>query len=106
MSTSTLMSSPEPLWTEATESEEPAGRESRAARDSRVAGSAAWAAWGDALGFITEFARTPADVRRRAGTEPVREPLSWQRRVGGRFGPSVELPVGAYSDDTQLRLAV
>lgn len=30
----------------------------------------------------------------------------WNRRIGGRMGPTVELPAGCYSDDTQLRLAV
>lgn len=33
-------------------------------------------------------------------------PAPWERRVGGRMGPIVELPAGCTSDDTQLRLAV
>lgn len=36
----------------------------------------------------------------------VTEPVFWQRVIGGRNGPKVELPAGTYSDDTQLRLAV
>jgi ADP-ribosylglycohydrolase len=31
--------------------------------------------------------------------------IAWRRRVGGMFGPDVTFPVGAYSDDTQLRLS-
>lgn len=67
--------------------------------------SALWAAWGDALGFVTELAAAPEEVRRRAGVESVSETLAWKRRIGGRFGPEVEFPAGTYSDDTQLRLA-
>ncbi|MFI1726413.1 ADP-ribosylglycohydrolase family protein [Streptomyces sp. NPDC020489] len=69
-----------------------------------VRGSAHWAAYGDALGFITEL--TDADgVRRRTGQDEVTITVPWKRRVGGRYGRDVPLPAGAYSDDTQLRLA-
>jgi ADP-ribosylglycohydrolase len=67
--------------------------------------SALWAAYGDALGFITELAPLPKDVRRRAGVERITELVEWKRRVGGKFGVTTTLPVGCYSDDTQLRLA-
>lgn len=70
----------------------------------RVVASALWAAYADALGFITELA-DEARVQRRVGRLPV-EPTSWARRVGGRTGPRADLPAGCYSDDTQLRLAV
>lgn len=66
--------------------------------------SAAWAAWGDALGFITELTDASGLVH-RAGLEHVTEPVPWRRRVGGRVGVNAALPAGAYSDDTQLRLA-
>lgn len=66
--------------------------------------SAAWAAWGDALGFITELTDAPG-LKHRAGVERVDEPRPWRRRVGGRMGVQAALPAGAYSDDTQLRLA-
>jgi ADP-ribosylglycohydrolase len=66
--------------------------------------SALWAAYGDALGFITEFADSSA-VQRRAGSREVTTTVPWRRRVGGQFGVEVELPAGAVSDDTQLRLA-
>lgn len=70
----------------------------------RIKASALWAACGDALGFITELADSRG-VARRGVVLPVSEPVPWHRRVGGRFGPTVELPAGSVSDDTQLRLA-
>ncbi len=68
--------------------------------------SALWAAYGDAIGFITELATSPSEVERRCGSQIVEGAVSWKRRVGGRSGPIIQLPAGAYSDDTQLRLAV
>ncbi|WP_204075886.1 ADP-ribosylglycohydrolase family protein [Planotetraspora phitsanulokensis] len=63
-----------------------------------------WAAWADALGFITELT-DDVGLRRRLSGKPLVEPVEWKRRVGGRFGVEVALPAGCYSDDTQLRLA-
>lgn len=77
-----------------------------ARREEAVVSSARWAAWADAVGFVTELAASREDVARRAGVEAVAEPIRWKRRIGGRFGPTIELPPGTYSDDTQLRLAV
>ncbi|MEV4762532.1 ADP-ribosylglycohydrolase family protein [Micromonospora chokoriensis] len=74
-------------------------------RRQRRVNSALWAAWADALGFITELAGEAMVSRRLAGRELDR-PLHWVRRIGGRFGVEVELPAGTYSDDTQLRLSV
>ncbi len=71
-----------------------------------VVHSALWAAAGDALGWITELSRGESGVEYRAGVPTVTEPIPWQRLIGGRSGPRVELPAGTYSDDTQLRLAV
>lgn len=71
-----------------------------------VINSALWAAAGDALGWMTELVRGPADVRHRTGVSRVSEPVDWKRLIGGRNGPKVSLPAGTYSDDTQLRLAV
>jgi ADP-ribosylglycohydrolase len=70
-----------------------------------VVSSALWAAWGDALGFPAELGREAHDAQRRLGGASPAEPYSWSRRVGGRNGPTVTLPAGTYSDDTQLRLA-
>jgi ADP-ribosylglycohydrolase len=71
-----------------------------------VISSALWAAWGDALGFITELTTSISEVSRRSGGAKVATTVPWSRRIGGRFGPMVDLPAGTYSDDTQLRLAV
>jgi ADP-ribosylglycohydrolase len=70
----------------------------------RVVSSMLWAAWADALGFISELT-DEAGLRRRLGDQPLRTPVTWTRRVGGRFGVAATLPAGCYSDDTQLRLA-
>lgn len=67
--------------------------------------SALWAAYGDALGFPTELA-SPSLIRQRLGSTESKVLKSWPRLVGGRFGTQVSLVAGAYSDDTQLRLAV
>lgn len=71
-----------------------------------VVSSALWAAAGDALGWITELTDA-SGLRFRLGTDaPVTEPREWRRRIGGRYGISMPIPAGTYSDDTQLRLAV
>lgn len=64
-----------------------------------------WAAYGDALGFITELCSKSYLPRRTGGENRVTELIPWKRRIGGEFGVYVELPLGCYSDDTQLRLA-
>lgn len=74
-------------------------------RERCVVASALWAALGDALGWITELGDEET-IRRRTGRKRVSSPVSWKRKIGGRMGPVVLLPAGAYSDDTQLRLAV
>lgn len=66
--------------------------------------SALWAAYGDALGFITEFASRDA-LRQRHGIERVVKTIDWEKSIGGRIGLSLDLPAGTYSDDTQLRLS-
>ena len=54
---------------------------------------------GDALGWPQEM--------QRSGTSPRIEFQTWTRRGGGRFRPYEEIiDAGAYSDDTQLALAV
>lgn len=73
-------------------------------RLNRIRASALWAACGDALGFITELTDSRG-VARRGVALPIKQTVPWHRRVGGRFGPTVELPAGVVSDDTQLRLA-
>lgn len=72
--------------------------------ESQIVNSALWAAYGDALGFITELADNKI-LQARAGTETITGLIPWQRKIGGKFGAIISLPTGAYSDDTQLRLA-
>ena len=67
--------------------------------------SAAWSAFGDALGFISELT-SASRLRERVGSGSLDKTLPWKKVVGGRDGVPVDLPAGAYSDDTQLRLAV
>lgn len=70
----------------------------------KIVRSALWAAYGDALGFITELGDSN-EIRRRIGQDRVTCLSPWSRRIGGKMGVPIELPPGCYSDDTQLRLA-
>ncbi|MEA2633864.1 MAG: hypothetical protein QOH92_631 [Chloroflexota bacterium] len=74
-------------------------------RQERVRSSASWAAWGDAIGFISELAPDAKVLRQRVGESKVSGAKPWTRRIGGQYGIDAELPAGTYSDDTQLRLA-
>jgi ADP-ribosylglycohydrolase len=67
--------------------------------------SVLWAAYGDALGFITEMCNESSLLHRTRGKSRITGLIPWVRKVGGEFGIYVELPMGCYSDDTQLRLA-
>lgn len=69
-----------------------------------VVSSALWAAVGDAVGWTTELTDERGLVH-RAGRGTLPGPINWRRKLG-RFGPTVPLEAGTYSDDTQLRLAV
>nr|PMJ83929.1 hypothetical protein BCU13_18075 [Vibrio lentus] len=73
-------------------------------KEKGIVHSALWAAYGDALGFITELADKKM-VTKRTGLTKIVELVDWKRKVGGMYGPLISLPKGAYSDDTQLRLA-
>lgn len=73
-------------------------------RLTRTTASMMWAAWADALGFISELTDAEGLKRRLAGNS-FDQPVTWRRRIGGRFGVQAVLPAGCYSDDTQLRLA-
>ena len=70
-----------------------------------IVNSALWAAYGDALGFMTELVYKPSGLMQRVGSDRVERLQPWKRRIGGRFGVDLTLPAGTYSDDTQLRLA-
>ena len=70
----------------------------------RIGRSFLWAAYGDALGWISELTDNRG-LRRRTGGVPLERPIPWSRKVGGRSGVQAALPRGCYSDDSQLRLA-
>jgi ADP-ribosylglycohydrolase len=72
--------------------------------EEQIVNSALWAAYGDALGFITELADKKI-LKTRTGKTTITSLIDWKRRVGGPFGTTIDLPKGSYSDDTQLRLA-
>ena len=71
---------------------------------SMVRRSAVWATYGDAFGWISELTDKKGLERRTAG-KPLSQPIEWRRRIGGRAGVTATLPMGCYSDDSQLRLA-
>ena len=79
--------------------------DARDERATRTRGSMLWAAYGDALGFISELVDRRGLERRTQGA-PLDHLMAWERRVGGRWGVDVLLPPGSWSDDTQLRMAV
>jgi ADP-ribosylglycohydrolase len=61
----------------------------------------------DALGWPTEFARTPEDLERVGVPYPIRDLVPWHKRTGGRFFTRIDnIQPGDYSDDTQLTLSV
>ncbi|BAX80829.1 ADP-ribosylglycohydrolase family protein [Labilibaculum antarcticum] len=62
---------------------------------------------GDALGWMTEFVRTPQDLETRFNTNRIDKYYQWNKPVGGRFHGYIDkVNAGDYSDDTQLLLAV
>lgn len=71
-----------------------------------IKNSMLWAAYGDALGFITEMCNKETLKFRTNGISHISGLIPWKRKIGGKYGTSVNLPAGCYSDDTQLRLAV
>lgn len=70
----------------------------------KIINSALWAAYGDALGFMSELADENMLIK-RTGDKKITNLNTWKRQIGGRYGAIVILPQGAYSDDTQLRLS-
>ncbi|MCE6073845.1 ADP-ribosylglycohydrolase family protein [Agrobacterium vitis] len=73
-------------------------------RENRIVSSALWAAYGDALGFMTELA-DEGRVAHRTGQSKITRTIPWRRKLGSKIGVFVDFPAGTYSDDTQLRLA-
>jgi ADP-ribosylglycohydrolase len=73
--------------------------------ESRIIGSALWAAYGDALGFVSELVDRKGLMQRTGGMTEIQDTIQWSYQVGGKYGVRVLMPPGMYSDDTQLRLA-
>jgi len=70
----------------------------------RIVNSSLWAAYGDALGYITELADEKS-IKKRIPSSRVYGLTEWKRFIGGINGINTLLPSGTYSDDTQLRLS-
>jgi len=73
-------------------------------RNEKILNSAIWAAYGDAMGFISELSDEKT-LKWRTGEQKISGLVRWKRKLGGRFGEIIDLPKGCISDDTQLRLA-
>lgn len=73
-------------------------------RRGRIIRSALWAAYGDALGWISEMTDQKG-LKRRINKDVVEESVAWKRKIGGMRGVIIDIPAGCYSDDSQLRLA-
>jgi len=62
---------------------------------------------GDSLGWITEFEKSPHDLKKKYGVSHIEDFVEWEKFVGGRFNGYLDkINKGSYSDDTQLLLAV
>ena len=76
-------------------------------RVARTRSSVLWAAYGDALGYISEAAWHEEGLLQKTGGAKLDRLMKWGRWMGPpkqRF--YAELPAGCWSDDTQLRCAV
>lgn len=75
--------------------------------ETKYKGSIKLSAIGDALGWITEFERDTQSLNEKFGTKRIDSFHTWKKVVGGRFYGFIDtIKAGAYSDDTQLLLAV
>jgi ADP-ribosylglycohydrolase len=73
----------------------------------KIAGALLGGAISDALGWPTEFARTPDDLARVGVGYPIKDFVPWHKRTGGRFFTRIDnIQPGDYSDDTQLTLSL
>lgn len=74
-------------------------------RDESIYGAVMAAAIADALGWVTEFMRSPQQLRDYYRIEKLTDFLTWEKKTGGRFNTYVDrIEAGSYSDDTQLTL--
>ena len=82
-----------------------------AARDERLEDKISAALLGgaiaDAMGWVTEFIKTPKQLLSKLEVDRVADFRSWEKKTGGRFNPYIDyVGAGEYSDDTQLTLCV
>ncbi|MDR2087089.1 MAG: ADP-ribosylglycohydrolase family protein [Dysgonamonadaceae bacterium] len=76
-------------------------------RETKYKGSIKLSAIGDALGWMTEFGKSPESLKEQFGTEQIDAFYNWNKNTGGRFyGYTDAIKAGSYSDDTQLFLSV
>lgn len=72
-----------------------------------VIGGLVAGACADALGWVTEFMRSPVSISRQLNVDVLTDYVGWRKKVGGRFNTYIDfIGPGEYSDDTQLALAV
>src|SRR5713226_3015947 len=72
-----------------------------------VIGALVAGACADALGWVTEFMRSPVSIKNQLGLDKVEDYVGWRKKVGGRFNTYLDfIGPGEYSDDTQLTLAL
>ena len=62
-------------------------------REQKTINSALWAAAGDAIGWISELTDENG-LKRRIGDSYLLKPVSWNRKIGGYSGVTVNLPAG------------
>ena len=61
----------------------------------------------DSMGWITEFVKTKATLKKYTGSVWLDRYVSWQKKTGGRFNTYIDhISAGDYSDDTQLALCL
>lgn len=75
--------------------------------ETKYKGSIKLSAIGDALGWVTEFEKSPSSVITKYQVERIERFYDWKKTVGGRFYGYIDnIKAGSYSDDTQLMLSV
>jgi len=71
----------------------------------KITGALVGAAIADAMGWVTEFMRSPAQLKQRFQVDELKEFVTWGKTTGGRFNAYIDyIQKGEYSDDTQLTL--
>lgn len=77
------------------------------ALENKISAALLGGAIADAMGWVTEFIKTPRDFQSRFQVDRIKDFISWEKQSGGRFNPYTDyVGAGEYSDDTQLTLCV